>query len=117
MPFSGEGNGSPLQCSRLENPRDGGAWWAVISGVAQSRTRLKQLSNSSSTPFSGAPRAGPGTVERAAGPVETAQGGGMFLLLFLFLSPEGIFRIQVQKLRACHKKEHLGRLVQTRREA
>ena len=37
----GEGNGNPLQCSCLENPRDGGAWWAVVYGVAQSRTRLK----------------------------------------------------------------------------
>ena len=37
----GEGNGNPLQCSRLENPRDGGAWWAAVSGVAQSWTRLK----------------------------------------------------------------------------
>ena len=37
----GEGNGNPLQCSCLENPRDGGAWWAAIYGVAQSRTRLK----------------------------------------------------------------------------
>ena len=45
----GEGNGNPLQCSRLENPRDGGAWWAAVSGVAQSRTRLKRLSNSSSS--------------------------------------------------------------------
>ena len=44
----GEGNGSPLQCSCLENPRDGGAWWAVVYGVAQSRTRLKRLSSSSS---------------------------------------------------------------------
>ena len=34
----GEGNGSPLQCSCLENPRDGGAWWAAVYGVAQSRT-------------------------------------------------------------------------------
>ena len=34
----GEGNGNPLQCSGLENPRDGGAWWAAIYGVAQSRT-------------------------------------------------------------------------------
>ena len=34
----GEGNGNPLQCSCLENPRDGGAWWAAIYGVAQSRT-------------------------------------------------------------------------------
>ena len=46
---NGEGNGNPLQCSCLENPRDGGAWWAAIYGVAQSRTRLKQLSSSSST--------------------------------------------------------------------
>ena len=38
----GEGNGNPLRCSCLENPRDGGAWWAAIYGVAQSRTRLKQ---------------------------------------------------------------------------
>ena len=44
---TGEGNGSPLQCSCLEIPRDGGAWWAAIYGVAQSRTRLKQLSSSS----------------------------------------------------------------------
>ena len=38
---TGEGNGNPLQCSCLENPRDGGAWWASVYGVAQSRTRLK----------------------------------------------------------------------------
>ena len=44
----GEGNGNPLQCSCLENPRDGGAWSAAIYGVAQSQTRLKQLSSSSS---------------------------------------------------------------------
>ena len=41
-------NGNPLQCSCLENPRDGGAWWAAVYGVAQSRTRLKRLSSSSS---------------------------------------------------------------------
>ena len=46
--YTGEGNGSPLQCSCLENPRDGGAWWAAFYGVAQSRTRLKRLSRSSS---------------------------------------------------------------------
>ena len=44
---TGEGNGNPLQCSCLENPRDGGAWWAAIYGVAQSWTRLKWLSSSS----------------------------------------------------------------------
>ena len=45
----GEGNGNPLQWSCLEKPRDGGAWWAAIYGVAQSRTRLKRLSSSSSS--------------------------------------------------------------------
>ena len=44
----GEGNGNPLQCSCLENPRDGGAWWAAVYRVAQSWTRLKRLSSSSS---------------------------------------------------------------------
>ena len=42
----GEGNGTPLQHSCLENPRDGGAWWAAGYGVTQSRTRLKRLSSS-----------------------------------------------------------------------
>ena len=46
--FPGEENGNPLQCSCLENPRDGGAWWAAVYGVAQSRTRLKQLNSSNS---------------------------------------------------------------------
>ena len=45
----GEGNGNPLQYSCLENPRDGGAWRAAVYGVAQSRTRLKRLSSSSSS--------------------------------------------------------------------
>ena len=45
----GEGNGNPLQCSCLENPRDGGAWWAAVYGVAQSWTQLKHLSSSSSS--------------------------------------------------------------------
>ena len=68
----GEGNGNPLQCSCLENPRDGGAWWAAVSGVAQSQTRLKRLSSSSSSSSSSrdlmkktpvlnkCPRVGPG---------------------------------------------------------
>ena len=43
----GEGNGNPLQCSCLENPKDGGAWWAAVCGVAQSRTQLKRCSSSS----------------------------------------------------------------------
>ena len=45
----GEGNSNPFQCSCLENPRDGEAWWAAVSGVAQGRTRLKPLSSSSSS--------------------------------------------------------------------
>ena len=49
----GEGNGNPLQCSCLENPRDGGAWWAAVYGVAQSRTQLKQLSSTSSSRVAG----------------------------------------------------------------
>ena len=52
FPFSlsciGEGNGNPLQCSCLENPRDGESWWATVCGVAQSRTWLRRLSSSSS---------------------------------------------------------------------
>ena len=51
LSYIGEGNGNPLQCSCLENPRDGGAWWAAVYGVAQSRTRLKRLSSSSSSSF------------------------------------------------------------------
>ena len=55
FPFSlsciGEGDGNPLQCSCLENPRDRGTWWAAVYGVAQSRTRLKRLSSSSSCSF------------------------------------------------------------------
>ena len=47
----GEGNGNPLQCSCLENPRDGEAWWAAVYGVAQSWTRLKRLSSSSIVQF------------------------------------------------------------------
>ena len=46
---TGEGNGNPLQCSCLENPRDGGAWWPAVYGAAQSWTRLKRLSSSSSS--------------------------------------------------------------------
>ena len=45
----GEGNGNPLQCSCLEVPRDGGAWWAAVCGVAQSQTQLKRFSSSSSS--------------------------------------------------------------------
>ena len=47
----GEGNSNPLQCSCLENPKDGEAWWAAVYGVAQSRTRQMQLSSSRASPF------------------------------------------------------------------
>ena len=46
--LAAEGNSNPLQCSWLESPREGGAWWAAVYGAAQSRTRLKRLSSSSS---------------------------------------------------------------------
>ena len=49
----GEGNSNPLQCSFRDNPRDGGAWWAAVYGVTQSRTRLKWLSSSSSSSLVG----------------------------------------------------------------
>ena len=49
LSYIGEGNGNPLQSSCLENPREGGAWWAAVCGVAQSRTRLKRLSSCSSS--------------------------------------------------------------------
>ena len=51
----GEGNGNPLQCSCLENPRDGEAWWAAVYGVAQSWTRLKRLSTHAYRPGYGLP--------------------------------------------------------------
>ena len=50
--YVGEGNGNPLQCSCLENSKDGGAWWAAVYGVAQSWTRLKRLSNSNNSKYS-----------------------------------------------------------------
>ena len=49
----GEGNGNPLQCSCLENPRDRGAWWASVYGVSQSQTQLKRLSSRAALHFSG----------------------------------------------------------------
>ena len=66
LSFIGEGNGNPLQCSCLENPRDGEPWWVAVSGVAQSWTRLKQLSSSSSSSKALLLSRGTG-IERAAG--------------------------------------------------
>ena len=48
---TGEGNGNPLQCSCLENPKDGRAWWAALYGVAQNQTQLKRLSSIVRRPF------------------------------------------------------------------
>ena len=71
----GEGNGNPLQCSCLENPRDGVAWWAAVHWVAQSRTRLKRLSSSRSIR---APRGGSDRKESAcnAGGLVSIPGSG-----------------------------------------
>ena len=63
LPGIGEGDGNPLQCSCLENPRDGGAWWAAVYGVAQSQTRLKRLSSSSSRALQGFPGGANGSKE------------------------------------------------------
>ena len=60
----GEGNGNPLQCSCLENPRDGEPCWAAVYGVAQSRTRLKWLSSSSSIEGEGDDRGWDGWITR-----------------------------------------------------
>ena len=76
----GEGNGNPLQCSCLENPRDGGAWWAAVYGVAQGRTRLKRLSSSSSSSSRGTKVFPGGTVVKNlsanAGDVGSIPGSG-----------------------------------------
>ena len=76
----GEGNGNPLQYSCLENPRDGGAWWAAVYGVAQSRTRLKRLSSSSSSECG---RGEPVINNCLLGP--TRPGGTAIILLIFFL--------------------------------
>ena len=70
----GEGNGNPLQCSCLENPRDRGAWWAAVYGVAQSRTQLKQLSSSSGIPKNGMCRS-------------TLSSQGTVILFFIVVAP------------------------------
>ena len=83
----GEGNGNPLQCSCLENPRDGGAWWAAVYGVAQSRTRLKRHSSSSrvknalNTGRSVRPVPGPGGRAAIALPVNSSGSGRLAALL------------------------------------
>ena len=87
----GEGNGNPLQCSCLENPRDGEAWWAAIYGVAQSWTRLKQLSSSSSRgphKVTGALR--PDIYSREPGPDSCAATISKFLVSIGKLAPSTI---------------------------
>ena len=78
----GEGNGNPLQCSCLENPRDRGAWWAAICGVAQSWTRLKWLSSSSTSSFVGFPGS-------SSGKESTCNAGEPGLIPGLGRSPGG----------------------------
>ena len=80
----GGGNGNPLQYSCLENPRDGGAWWAAVYGVAQSRTRLKRLSSSNSRQgyWSGLPFPSPGHLPHSGiEPWSPALAGGFFTAL------------------------------------
>ena len=70
----GEGHGNPLRCSCLENPRDGEAWWAAVSGVTQSRTRLKRLSSSSSSVTVVRRPAGPQRLFRTVESIRTGRG-------------------------------------------
>ena len=85
----GEGNGNPLQCSCLENPRDGGAWWAAIYGFTRSWTRLKQLSSSSRN--SSSSRQTLGFTGSSAGRESTCYAGDPGLIPGLGRSPgEGI---------------------------
>ena len=91
----GEGNGTPLQYSCLENPRDGGAWWAAVSGVAQSWTRLKWLSSSRSS--SSSPkliRALPGC--RAAS-LSNFQHFIYFWLCWVFVAVHGLSLVAVSR--------------------
>ena len=74
LPCIGEGNGNPLQCSCLENPRDGAAGWAAGSGVTQSETRLKRLSSSSSNSSNPLPQE-TGTIVLKLGSILHSSGG------------------------------------------
>ena len=69
----GGGNGNPLQCSCLENPRDCGAWWAAVYGVSQSRTRLKRLSSSGGGSSSRS-KDSSGTSRKSRAPAHTSVG-------------------------------------------
>ena len=73
----GEGEGYPLQYSGLENPRDGGAWWVAVYGAAQSQTRLKQLSSSSSRDLFKKIRDTKGTLHAKMGLIKDRNGMGL----------------------------------------
>ena len=84
----GEGNGNPLQCSCLENPRDGETWWAAIYGVAQSRTRLKRLSSSSSSSS---------RIVSASSATDKLYDSGKYLLNALFCRSHSAKIVSLQK--------------------
>ena len=99
----GEGNGNLLQCSCLENPRDGGAWWAAVYGVAQSRTRLKWVSNSSRAKIetvSGRPGAPCTEFETSTSePLESGQGTAPLISFATFVRCYGdIYLLDLYKL-------------------
>ena len=75
-----EGNGNPFQCSCLENPRDRGAWWAAVYGVAQIRTRLKRLGSSSSRSDLAAAAAASSLLRR---PFSSCREGGGYSLVMV----------------------------------
>ena len=87
----GEGNGNPLQCPCLENPGDGGAWWAAVCGVAQSQTRLKWLSSSS------IPKINWGAETQAECYVAKLRACSMKMCSFLFFPPKWtIFKVFIE---------------------
>ena len=74
---TGEGNGNPLQCSCLENPRDQGAWWAAVYGVAESWTRLKRCSGSSEADGAGVSSWGSGKGKLVYGRLSSCPPGSL----------------------------------------
>ena len=90
----GEGNGNLLQCSCLENPRDGGAWWAAVSGVSQSWTWLKQLSSSSSSNFFQVHSFAPSLLFQASLPASCVQSVVAFLSMVVFFSNISYYRAE-----------------------
>ena len=73
LSWIGEGNGNPLQCSCLENPRDGGIWWASVYEVAHSWTRLKRLSSSSSSSITGRRKLFYSMIFSNSGPIKLSE--------------------------------------------